>query len=84
MTMPTIPKRKVPLEGGGPVGCGCGSLLGFAFGLVLFLRYGDIGFLFAFLFALAIGAISWVFGDRFFEKALRGDPDGKPMRLWPF
>jgi membrane protein implicated in regulation of membrane protease activity len=84
MTLPRSARTNPRVEGGGPAGCGCGFILGVAAGLMLFLRMGDIGWLFAFVFAAAIAGISWVFGDRFLEKVLHGNEDGKPMRLWPF
>ena len=71
------------VEGGGPVGCGCGVLLGAALGAIVFLRWDSLaGLSLALALAATFGILGWRKGDRFFEKVLRGDPDGKPLRYW--
>ena len=77
-----MPTRYV--EGGGPVGCGCGVLLGAAAALALALDHGVGGAIFVVAVAIVAGFFGWRFGDRFFEKAFGGDTEGKPMRFWWF
>jgi hypothetical protein len=77
-----MPTRDV--EGGGPVGCGCGVLLGSAAAITLALGKGVGGAIFVVVVAVVFGFFGWRFGDRFFEKALKGDPEGKPLRYWWF
>jgi hypothetical protein len=71
------------VEGGGPVGCGCGVLLGAALGVSLVVDWDTwIGLSLAIALTIICGVLGWRKGDRFFEKALEGDPDGKPIRWW--
>jgi hypothetical protein len=82
--MPTTQQRKRRVDGGGPVGCGFGVLLGLAVGIIFFLRFGGWGVALAVAVAFATGFLGWRLGDTFFEKVLSGDPEGKPSRYWWF
>ena len=74
--------KRALVEGGGPVGCGCGVLLGAAAGLFLFVRLGGVGIVLAAVLAVTCGALAWRLGDTFFEKVLSGNSDGTPIRFW--
>ena len=81
-TDPAPRRRKLPVEGGGPIGCGCGSILGFFLGLILL---ADGGWWLVAAVAIVSGVLGWKFGDSYFEKVLSGgDPEGKPVRYWHF
>ena len=70
------------VEGGGPVGCGCGMLLGAALALIGAMQLEYLGGTLILVVSVVCGLLGWHFGDRFFEKVLSGDPDGKPLRYW--
>ncbi len=82
--MPKSNRRPRQVEGGGPVGCACGVLLGAAAAGIFALGKGIGGAIFVVVVAIVAGFLGWSFGDRFFEKTLEGDPDGKPVRYWWF
>ena len=82
--MPRSNGRPRYVEGGGPLGCGCGVLFGAAAATGFALGKGIVGLIFVVVVATVAGFFGWRFGDRFFEKALAGDPDGKPNRFWRF
>lgn len=69
-------------RGGGPIGCGCGVILGLGIGVLPFLKLGSLGLTLAVALGALGGSLGWKFGDSFFENVLSGNPDGKPMRYW--
>ena len=76
-------KPEFPVEGGGPVGCGCGVLLGLTAGVAVFISH-SFGIWIITAIAIVSGVLGWKFGDDYFEKVLSGgDPEGKPTR-WFF
>jgi hypothetical protein len=77
-----IKSRRRAVEGGGPVGCGCGFIIGFSIAMPFLMTSGGLGVWLALGIAAAIGALTWIFGEVVLEKMLAGDPEGKPLRYW--
>jgi hypothetical protein len=71
-------------EGGGAIGCGCGFILGAAVGLLVLLRFDALGVWLSLGIGVLSGILGWKLGDAYFERVLRGDPEGKPIRYWWF
>ena len=69
-------KPLVPVEGGGPVGCGCGMILGAAIAFVL-LADQPFAVMAAGAASVVSGFAGWKLGDRYFEKIL-----GAVRRFW--
>jgi hypothetical protein len=71
------------VEGGGPVGCGCGMLLGAGVALIFALKMEYLGGTLVLIVSVVCGLLGWFLGDSFFEKVLAGgNEDGSPMQWW--
>lgn len=76
-----VKRRKQQVEGGGPVGCGCGFVVAFGLAFMILSQYGAIGFWGSVGIAAVAGGLTWVFGEVVLEKMLLG-PSTKTWWLW--